>query len=150
MITTMSNSIQTGEVLLLESDEFMATALELTRKGWQHFVGNAKHRSRSVQQSPEDKTERERLLALVRDAARILKARYGVQRVILIGSLAMEEAFSYQSDVDLAVEGLGVDDFFEAWRLIEEIIHDRPVDLIDMESAGDSMRQMIGRYGIEI
>lgn len=94
--------------------------------------------------------ERDRLLALVQDAARVLKSRFRVRRVILIGSLANEETFSSRSDVDLAVEGLREDDFWEAWRMVEEIIGDRQVDFVDMENAGESVRQTIQRYGVEL
>jgi len=54
------------------------------------------------------------------------------------------------SDVDLAVEGLIGEDYWRAWRLAEEIIGDRPVDLIEMETAGESLRRAIQRYGVEL
>ena len=54
------------------------------------------------------------------------------------------------SDVDLAVEGLVGNDYWEAWRLIEEIINDRSIDLIDLETAGDSLRSAVQRKGIEL
>ena len=129
----------------------MATALELTRKGWQHYLEevhgcgqSCPHRFPSVQK------ERERLLALVRCAAAELKVRFGVRRVFLIGSLVQEACFSAHSDVDLAAEGLAGDEYWDAWRMVEEIIPDRPVDLIDMETAGESLLRTIQRYGMEL
>jgi len=68
---------------------------------------------------------------------------------VLIGSLAQETGPS-ASDVDLAVQGLAGDDYWEAWRMVEDIIKDRPVDLIDIETAGESMLRTIAHYGIEL
>jgi predicted nucleotidyltransferase len=69
---------------------------------------------------------------------------------VLFGSLAHEAWFAPDSDVDLAVEGLASDDYWRAWRLAEEIIGDRLVDLIEIETAGESLRRAIERYGIEL
>jgi predicted nucleotidyltransferase len=94
--------------------------------------------------------EREGVLALVREAADILKTRFGARRVILFGSLLRTAWFSTHSDVDLAVEGLTGDSYWEAWRVVEGIITDRPVDLIDMETAGESLLDALDRCGIEL
>ena len=128
----------------------MATALELTPKGWQHYLEDVRRRPKLPPPLPSVQKERERLLALVRCVAAELKARFGVRRVFLIGSLAQEACLSAHSDVDLAVEGLAGDEYWEAWRLTEEMIPDRPVDLIDMETAGQSMLRSIQLYGIEL
>ena len=128
----------------------MATALELTRKGWQHYLESARQRSKPPAPSSSDRKERERLLTVVRGVAAELKIRFGVRRVFLIGSLAREECFSAHSDIDLALEGLTGDEYWDAWRLIEEMIAGRPVDLIDMQTAGESMLRSIQRYGIEL
>jgi predicted nucleotidyltransferase len=86
----------------------------------------------------------------VRQAADALKARFGVRRVVLFGSLAHEAWFVPDSDVDLAVMGLRTEDYWRAWRLAEDIIADRPVDLIDVETAVDSLRRAIERHGVEL
>ena len=98
----------------------------------------------------EERGERARLLARVREAAAVLKARFGVRRVVLFGSLAHGAWFVPDSDVDLAVEGLASIDYWRAWRLVEEIIGDRLVDLIEIEKAGESLRRAIECYGIEL
>ena len=79
-----------------------------------------------------------------------MKARFGARRVVLFGSLAHAAWFVPDSDVDLAVEGLVGGDYWEAWRLVEEVIGDRPVDLIEIERAGESLRRAIERYGVEL
>jgi hypothetical protein len=37
------------------------------------------------------------------------------------------------------------EDYWEAWQRVEEIIGDRLVDLIEIETAGQSLRQTIQR-----
>jgi predicted nucleotidyltransferase len=86
----------------------------------------------------------------IREAAVVLKTRFGARRVILFGSLAHAAWFMPDSDVDLVVEGLAGDVYWQAWRLTEEIIADRPVDLIEIETAGASLQRAIRRYGVEL
>jgi predicted nucleotidyltransferase len=100
--------------------------------------------------APSIGDEREQILVRVREVAAALKARFRAQRVVLFGSLAHKAWFVSDSDVDLAVEGLEGDAFWQAWRLAEEIIGDRPVDLIEIETVGDSMQRAIDRYGVEL
>ena len=81
-------------------------------------------------------------------AAALLRRRFAVRRVILFGSLADGDWFSADSDIDVAVEGLAPGDYWEAWRLLESVIGERPVDLVEIESAGESLRRMIERTGM--
>ena len=128
----------------------MPTVLELGREGWRPYLEAARRRRVPAEESAEESLERERLLARVREAAEALKARFGVKRVVLFGSLAHAAWFVPDSDVDLAVEGLAVTDYWRAWRMVEEIIGDRPVDLIEIETASESLRRAIERYGVEL
>jgi predicted nucleotidyltransferase len=80
----------------------------------------------------------------------VLKTRFGARRVILFGSLAHAAWSTPDSDVDLAVEGLVGEDYWRAWRALEAIIEDRPVDLIETEMAGESLRRAIQRHGVEL
>lgn len=64
--------------------------------------------------------------------------------MVLLGSLAHGACFVPDSDVDRVVEGLaGEDD-------AEEIIGDRSVDLIELETARGSLRRAVERYGAEL
>jgi predicted nucleotidyltransferase len=128
----------------------MPTALELTREGWRSYLEAARRRPTPPEVTPAERRARERLLDRVREAAAVLKARYGARRVVLFGSLAHAAWFMPDSDVDLAVEGLAGDDYWRAWRLVEEIIGDRPVDLIEIEMVGESLKRAIQRYGMEL
>jgi len=100
--------------------------------------------------TPAERRAREQLLDRVREAAAALKTRFGARRVVLFGSLAHAAWFAPDSDVDLVVEGLAGEDYWQAWRLVEEIVGNRPVDLIEIEMAGNSLQQAIRRYGVEL
>lgn len=128
----------------------MPTALELGREGWKAYLEVARHRPVPLELTPDERRKRERLLDRIRQAAAGLKARFGARRVVLFGSLAHTAWFMPDSDVDLAVEGLAGKDYWQAWRLAEEIIGDRPVDLIEIETARESLQRAIERYGMEL
>jgi predicted nucleotidyltransferase len=128
----------------------MSTALELSRKEWKTYLEAASRREALPELTPEEHDERERLLGRIKDAAVLVKARFGAKKVVLFGSLAHAGWFVHDSDVDLAVEGLIGDEYWKAWGLVEEIIKDRPVDFIDIETARESLKRAIERYGIEL
>ena len=128
----------------------MQTALELGRKGWERYLKSGRHRISKTQLSPSEQKERKHLLIQIQKAADEIKLRFKIRRIVLYGSLAHEGSFSPHSDVDLAVEGLRGDDYWQAWRIAEETIKDRSVDLIEIESSGIALRQAIDRYGLEL
>lgn len=129
----------------------MPTALELKREGWKPYLDATRERSGStISLTPEEERARTQLLGRVREAAELLKERFGVRRVVLLGSLAHRAWFVPQSDVDLAVEGLDSAEYWRAWRAVEQVIEDRAVDLIEMETAGESLLQAVQRYGVEL
>jgi predicted nucleotidyltransferase len=128
----------------------MPTALELSRKGWKHYVEAASRRLEPVAVRPEVEETRKQLLTRVHKAAAALRSRFAVRRVVVFGSLAHAAWLIPDSDVDLAVEGLAPKDYWQAWRMVEEIIGDRPVDLVEIGSARESLRQAIERNGIDL
>jgi predicted nucleotidyltransferase len=127
----------------------MATALELSREEWQPYIDSLRER-RLPPISAAEEQQRIQLINRIREVAAELKRRFGVKRVILFGSVANVGWFAADSDVDLAVEGLSSANYWEAWRLAEEIINNRPVDLIDMETAKGSLLRAIYKYGLEL
>ena len=128
----------------------MVTALDLTREGWKSCLKAARLRPAPAGLMPAEQREREQILGRVREAAAVLKSRFGARRAVLFGSLAHAAWFAPDSDVDLAVEGLVGEDYWQAGREIEAIVEDRPVDLIEVEMAGESLRRAIERYGVEL
>ncbi|MBK5102249.1 MAG: nucleotidyltransferase domain-containing protein [Desulfobacteraceae bacterium] len=128
----------------------MPTALDLTPEERQRYIEALKKRPSAPGLSREDKRHRAALIARVRQAASALKSRFGVRRVVLFGSLAHASWFMPDSDVDLAVDGLRSEDYWEAWRLVEELIGDRQVDFIEIERAEQSLKSSIERHGVEL
>jgi predicted nucleotidyltransferase len=128
----------------------METALELGRKGWARYLKSGKHRTAKTQLSSSELKERKQLLSRIQKAADEIKSRFRVRRLVLFGSLAHEGWFASDSDVDIAVEGLQGDDYWSAWRIAEETIKDRPVDLIEIESSSKALQQAIENYGIDL
>ena len=128
----------------------MATALELGDKGWKPYVDALRRRSESPTLTPGEQAAREKLLQQVRAAADLLKVRFGARRVLLFGSLAHEAWFSERTDVDLAVEGLEEGAYWKAWRQVEEMVANRTVDFIELESVREPLLRAIEQYGIEL
>ena len=55
-----------------------------------------------------------------------------VTRVYLFGSVIRENAFRADSDVDVAIEGLGVADYFPIWKAIEDAAPEWVIDVRDI------------------
>lgn len=78
--------------------------------------------------------------------AEVLVERFGVSRVYLFGSLATKSlrTFGARSDIDLAVEGLSDDRFFEALGALGNLTGDRvPIDLVPLETAPPSLKARV-------
>ena len=75
----------------------------------------------------------------------ILVEKYHVKKVILIGSCLKEDAFHHSSDIDLCVEGLPKNLYFQAVGelLMESGVFE--VDIIPMEEATERMRKYINK-----
>lgn len=128
----------------------MPTALELGPAKWKAYGASDTRRRPGVGETKLTAAERERVLSRVRKIAALFKERFGAKKVILFGSMAHEAWFVSDSDVDIAVEGLGSEDYWRAWETAEELIPDIPVDLIDLGSATESLKKAINRYGVEL
>lgn len=128
----------------------MSTALELTKERLKYYLKTARRRPTRPELTPAERSARQALLRRIVRAASLLKSCFGARRVLLFGSLAHQAWFAPDSDVDLVVEGLRGPNYWDAWRAVEEIIGDREVDLIEIESASDSLRRAIERYGVEL
>ena len=128
----------------------MPTALELRREDWRRYKKGLDRRSAPRRLTPEEQREMNRLLARARELTKMLKRQFGVRKVVIFGSLARMSWFTPGSDVDLAVEGLETREYWRAWKLAEDIIADRPVDFVQIESVSDSLKRAIEQYGVEL
>ncbi len=75
---------------------------------------------------------------------RILAERYGVKKIVLIGSCLDEEHFHSHSDIDLCVEGLSDSDYFRALGDLMAESEEFAVDLIPVEGATE---RLLNYYG---
>ena len=87
-----------------------------------------------------------RLRAAVPAAVAMLRAQHGVGRAWLFGSLAWGGP-RLTSDVDLAVEGLPAERYFQALADLEGLLRGG-VDLVRMEDADETLRARILAEGI--
>jgi predicted nucleotidyltransferase len=85
-----------------------------------------------------------------RKAARILREKYQIEKVILFGSLLDLSKFRYHSDIDLAVWGLPEQLYYQALKDILAISPDFSIDLIQIESASPSLQTVINNQGVEV
>jgi predicted nucleotidyltransferase len=83
-------------------------------------------------------------------AARILREKYQIEKVILFGSLLDLSKFRYHSDIDLAVWGLAEQLYYQALKDILAISPDFSIDLIQIESAQPSLQTTIKNQGIDL
>lgn len=104
-------------------------------------------RRRWEEERKADAAAAERARAIAEQLARILVDRFGVQRVVLVGSLARGE-FRTDSDIDLAAQGLPDDALFRAGADLERAAEGFQVDLVPIESAGPAFLAHLDEEGI--
>jgi predicted nucleotidyltransferase len=94
---------------------------------------------------------RKRAFAVAVRASDLLKKEYSVESVYLFGSLAEETAvFDERSDVDLAVRGLDGNAYYRVLSRLLDIDHAFDVDLIELETAPESLLVKIEKEGIRL
>ena len=84
---------------------------------------------------------------IARRVARLLVRRYGARRVVLCGSLARGD-FRRGSDIDLAVEGVPAERFFEASAAAARAAGEFDIDVVPIESATRRYREWLAGEGI--
>jgi predicted nucleotidyltransferase len=106
-------------------------------------------RRRWAEQAEESRRSAAHAKEVAELLGRVLKERYGVRRVLLVGSLARGD-FRLGSDIDLAVEGLADADLFSAGAELERRAELFEVDLVPLEGAHPAFRLAAEREGIEL
>ena len=77
--------------------------------------------------------------ATLKKVVNILVRKYHVSKIILIGSLADKERFGFHSDIDLCVEGLPDNLYFEAVGELLLITDEFDIDIIPFENVTPDM-----------
>lgn len=128
----------------------MPTALQLGRKGWESYLKKGPSLKDSHFISPVQDQARQSLLGKIRKAAQQLKEQFGASRVVLFGSIVHAAWFTAESDIDLAIAGLRGKDFWRAWALLEDLLPERRVELIELETVSESLHAAIELKGLEL
>ncbi|NTV48690.1 MAG: nucleotidyltransferase domain-containing protein [Geobacteraceae bacterium] len=81
--------------------------------------------------------------------AKVLKERFHASKVMLFGSVTRTD-FSQWSDIDLAVWGISISDYYKAVAYVSGYSSVFKVDLVDAEDCSQSLRQHIIQNGIEL
>lgn len=94
---------------------------------------------------------REVVLSAVRLWANEVYKRYPDVRIILFGSSVSVECWDgVRSDIDLAIAGMHGADYWQIWKLAEEMLSGLKVDLVDLEMATTSFRKVVESTGIKL
>jgi predicted nucleotidyltransferase len=87
---------------------------------------------------------------VARKAAQLLKERFGVKRVRVFGSLTHKSRFYPGSDIDLAVEGLKPDDFWEALTSVLFLDDKVLVEMVDKSTCRPEIWAIVEQEGIDL
>ena len=126
----------------------MPTTLELSPEQIARYRMAAQKRRQREQ--PEIERRRERAWVAVRTAAQLLQERFQVTRLVVFGSLVRETGFNRWSDVDIAAWGIAPEDTFRAIGAVMDLDTEVRVNLVDVNTARDSLLAEIERHGIEL
>lgn len=126
----------------------MPTALEMNREDWRRYKPTRSSANQS--QIGAIRELRAKALEVAKQAAGILRDRFGARKVVIFGSLASKEGFTLWSDIDLAAWGIATDDFYLAVAAVTGLSPDFRIDLVDPDDCRDSIRDAIQGNGMEI
>lgn len=124
------------------------TALQITDEDMTIYRATARKRAEQERQEQLQRTERARILA--QQAAKLLKEKFGAKLVVLFGSLAQRDFIHQRSDIDLAVEGIKSQDFWQAWAALDTLGAEFEIDLVDVETISPKLRRAIEQEGVEL
>jgi predicted nucleotidyltransferase len=107
-------------------------------------------RLREEQRQAGARKRRDLAWSVARDAAEVLKRQFDASRVILYGSVVHGYWFGPRSDIDLAEDGINPTDFWRAWSALDSIAQGFEINLIPLDTAIESLRQVIEQEGVEL
>lgn len=107
-------------------------------------------RRRTAEAAARRSERQEAAWAVAREAAGLLRARYGATRVLVFGSLAEGTHFGERSDIDLGVDGLHPGDHFAALGHLLTLSRDFEFDLVDLSACPPGLRTAILAGGVPL
>lgn len=113
---------------------YSTETVEKYRRAWHEHAGESKRKNESRRQDA---------LQCAKILAKMLVSRFGAKKVMLFGSVLNEDRFNKNSDIDIAVEGIGAENYFSAFAECQML--DFPVDLIEISTATPLMKERIAK-----
>jgi predicted nucleotidyltransferase len=92
-------------------------------------------------------TRRQTAWADAQKISAYLRTQFGATQVLVFGSLIDTGLFDGHSDIDIAVRGIPAPQFFQAVTEIMSVSQTFSVDLIDLDTCSETLRQIILRDG---
>lgn len=92
----------------------------------------------------------QRAWQLARQAAALLKAQYGVSRVVAFGSLTHPGRFTRWSDLDLAAWGLTAGNWLRAMSAVRALSDEIDINLVDVACCSPELAASILRDGVTL
>jgi predicted nucleotidyltransferase len=126
----------------------MTTASIITPAEMAAYRATARRRQAREQQ--ELVQRQARAWAVARCAATRLKAQFGVERVMVFGSLVRAGCFTPWSDVDIAAWGLSPKDTFRAIGAMLDLDPAIDINLVDVETCRPELLAAIEQEGIAL
>lgn len=126
------------------------TALDLSTQEWQAYRPGKLAGLRPTSQTLAVDRRRRQAWRVARQAAQLLRERYGASKVALFGSLAHDAWFTPWSDIDLAAWGIPPERFYSAVAAVTGLSATFKIDLIDPDTCRSSLRMTIEREGVEL
>ena len=107
-------------------------------------------RRRAAEAAARRAKRREMAWTAAREAADLLRSRYGATRVLVFGSLVEGTHFGERSDIDLAADGLHPSDHFAALGHLLGLSPDFEFDLVDLSSCPPGLRVAVLAEGVPL
>lgn len=107
------------------------------------LVAEEKARQRDVERRAE-------WWALARQAAALLRTRFGVTRLGVIGDLTRAAPLNFWSDLTLVTWDLPHETQYAAWKAVYELFQEPVMDLIDSEHVTPAQQQAIANELVEL
>ena len=126
----------------------MATVREITPEEMAEYRATA--RQRSAQDQHYATQRQEHAWKSARQAAGLLKEKFGATRVMVFGSLVHEGCFTRWSDVDIAAWGIRPEDTFRAIGAVMDVDADIEINLVDVATCRPELLAAIEREGVKL
>ncbi len=126
------------------------TALQMTPNEWKRYRPSMKSFKEEPDRPAGFHKSRKNALHEAKQAASILRERFGAQKVVVFGSVATNIGFNEFSDIDLSAWGIPSDEYYKAVAAVTGLSVRYKIDLIDPELCRDSIKKAILEQGVEL